>query len=116
MLSHVHIIKIRLFRLFALFCSLARCKTRSERAEKEITLLFVWVVSNKKPEDSSVKAKTVCRLLSAHLSIRHLSPSRVKSSRGNVMLFDDVVVPELRFVALFTKCLTFGMLLCLCVY
>lgn len=37
--------------------------------------------------------------------------SCVESLKGNVMLF-DVVVPELRFVALFTKCVRFGMLLC----
>lgn len=77
-------------------------------------MLFVWVVANKKPEDSSEGNQTTCCQLSAQLSNRHLPPF-VESSHGNVMLFDEVIVPELRFVALFTKCLTFGMLLCVCV-
>lgn len=114
-ISHVHIIKIRYF--YCPFALLLTLVFQSEKwaSKKEIELLFVWVVSNKKPEDSSEGNQTTCCQLSAQLSNRHLPPF-VESSHGNVMLFDEVIVPELRFVALFTKCLTFGMLLCECVW
>lgn len=109
--GHVYI-KIDYFTASSLFCSHSLRRTRSERARRRLNCLFVWTVSNKKPEDFSAETKQAF-LDKVTVSSGHLSPTCFffGSFHRNVMLVDEVVVPELRFVALFTKCLTFGMLL-----
>lgn len=109
--GHVYI-KIDYFTASSLFCSHSLRRTRSERARRRLNCLFVWTVSNKKPEDFSAETKQAF----SRQSNCQLRPSVTDlfffgSFHRNVMLVDEVVVPELRFVALFTKCLTFGMLL-----
>lgn len=112
-LSHVRIIKIRLdlASLLTPAHTLLHCKTRRERARRRLNCYLFGLFQTKnlkihlwKPEPRAA--------VHGNCQTRHPSAVCRVSSHGNVMLFDEVVVPELRFVALFTKCLTFGMLLC----
>lgn len=71
---HVHV-KIVYFSASSLFCSHSMRRTSSERARR-LNCLFVWTVSNKKPEDSSEETnrqgcccQSNCQLAICHRSV-----------------------------------------------